>query len=125
VSEWVSDCVCEKERGGGSERKRGGVGRVLTAPLSRFASIVSHPTGVSAIAIATGFVHTCAIVAGGGVKCWGGNEYGQLGIGDITDKWSPADVPGAARANTLMVSLQCTRKQCQAAIPSASPICTA
>ncbi len=71
----------------------------------RSASLVSHHTGVSAIAIATGFGHTCAIVTGGSIKCWGANQYGQLGIGDTTDKWSPADVPGAARASTLMSSV--------------------
>ncbi len=71
----------------------------------RSASIFSHLSGVSAIAIAAGGGHTCAIVAGGGVKCWGVNEYGQLGIGNTTDKWSPVDVPGAARESTLMSSV--------------------
>lgn len=32
-------------------------------------------------AIATGDSHACAIVAGGGLKCWGLNHLGQLGIG--------------------------------------------
>jgi hypothetical protein len=50
--------------------------------------------GVSAFAIALGHMHTCAIVSGGGVKCWGKNENGQLGIGSTTDATSPADVEG-------------------------------
>ena len=38
----------------------------------------------SAIAITAGFYHTCAILVGGGVKCWGRGDYGQLGY-DSTD----------------------------------------
>ncbi len=59
-------------------------------------TIQSNPSlsGVSAIAIALGFHHTCVIVTGGGVKCWGGNWVGQLGIGSTSDQYSPTDVPG-------------------------------
>ncbi len=55
------------------------------------------PAGLSAIAIAAGSYHTCAIAAGGGVKCWGGNWYGQLGIGSNENQNRPADVTGTAR----------------------------
>jgi alpha-tubulin suppressor-like RCC1 family protein len=48
--------------------------------------------GISATAIAVGFDHTCAIVTGGGVKCWGRNDFGQLGIGSTTRQNSPVDV---------------------------------
>ena len=41
----------------------------------------AHSPGVSAIAIALGSYHTCAIVKGGNVLCWGENYLGQLGIG--------------------------------------------
>ena len=50
------------------------------------------------IAIALGSSHTCAIATGGGVKCWGRNEFGQLGIGSTTDQYSPVDVAGAEGA---------------------------
>jgi cysteine-rich repeat protein len=31
--------------------------------------------------LAAGSTHTCALLTAGNVRCWGGNEYGQLGLG--------------------------------------------
>ena len=55
------------------------------------------PSGLSAVGIAAGYHHTCAITIVGGVKCWGYNGYGQLGIGSTSNQYSPVDVPGARR----------------------------
>mgnify|MGYP002681681201 FL=1 len=35
--------------------------------------------GQTALAIAAGENHTCALLASGGVACWGWNYYGQAG----------------------------------------------
>ena len=39
-----------------------------------------------ATAVAGGYYHTCAIVTGGALRCWGYNALGQLGDGTTTDR---------------------------------------
>lgn len=48
--------------------------------------------------VAIGLAHTCAITQGGGVKCWGRNADGQLGIPTLADAESPVDVSGITNA---------------------------
>jgi alpha-tubulin suppressor-like RCC1 family protein len=43
--------------------------------------------------IAPGGRHTCALIDGGQVKCWGDNEFGQLGLEDIVVRgMNPGDL---------------------------------
>jgi alpha-tubulin suppressor-like RCC1 family protein len=49
--------------------------------------------GSVALVLAGGY-HTCALLNVGGVICWGGNGYGQLGVGDTNDRNSPTGVTG-------------------------------
>jgi alpha-tubulin suppressor-like RCC1 family protein len=42
-------------------------------------------TGGSATAITTGGSHTCAVLTGGSVRCWGLGDNGRLGYGDRRD----------------------------------------
>jgi len=51
--------------------------------------------GGSAAAISSGRMHTCALLTNGSVKCWGYNNYGQLGLGNtdnVGDNETPASV---------------------------------
>ena len=42
-------------------------------------------TGRTATAIAAGYYHSCALLDNASVKCWGNNQFGQLGINNTTN----------------------------------------
>ncbi len=55
--------------------------------------------------IATGANHTCALQSEGTVTCWGFNESGQLGTGEITSSITPVAVTGGALANKTVTQI--------------------
>ncbi len=63
---------------------------------------VALPAGLAPQALALGRRHSCALVAGGRVFCWGDGSDGQLGAGEgIRTSAAPLEVPGVAGARAL------------------------
>jgi len=75
-------------------------GRNLEGQLGNGSNTSSKvPVDVSGLsssvnAISAGGYHSCALMASGGVKCWGYNYYGELGNGNNDGSNVPVDVSG-------------------------------
>jgi alpha-tubulin suppressor-like RCC1 family protein len=65
----------------------------------------SIPVAVSGISTATaisgGGHHTCALLADATVKCWGYNNYGQLGRGDQASSNVPVQASGLSGVTSI------------------------
>ena len=89
--------------GDGSVRCWGsnGNGRLGTGSTG---GIVTEPTRVGGlddavgIGIGAGGAHTCAVLEGGTVRCWGANGSGQLGDGSTVGAAAPVTVSGISTA---------------------------
>ena len=62
-----------------------------STPVRVLDSAGSTTSLANIVSIAAGHVHTCAVIMGGTVKCWGRNLDGQLGDGSTTDSNIPKD----------------------------------
>ena len=62
---------------------------VNTSPAVNVKGLTSGVT-----AITSGIMHSCALLSSGSVKCWGANNYGQLGDGTTSNRNEPAQVSG-------------------------------
>jgi alpha-tubulin suppressor-like RCC1 family protein len=73
----------------------GQLGNNSTASTNAGATVAVSGIASGMTSLASGGYHTCAVVAGA-EKCWGDNEFGELGIGSLTDSHVPAAVGGLA-----------------------------
>jgi len=65
------------------------------SPSGIFAPPTAVVTGItSAIALTSGAEHSCALLPGGRVQCWGRGLHGRLGNGTTTDTFTPVSVVG-------------------------------
>ena len=55
----------------------------------------------TATSVALGGVHSCAVLTGGAIKCWGENNAGQLGDGTTTSDGWAVDVSGITTATSI------------------------
>ncbi len=72
--------------------------------------------GRTATQIATGSLHSCALLNNGSVKCWGNNGFGRLGLGDtdhrgnepneMGDSLPAIDLGGGRTATQIAISVR-------------------
>lgn len=76
-----------------------------TTSLPQFVSEIriercAHPPS-RAIRIASGSLHSCAVLEDGSLWCWGSNEHGQLGDGTTENRSSPVRVRDLAAVERI------------------------
>lgn len=68
--------------------------RVMVVPTR-----VENLKAVTSVSVSS--AHACAVLAGGSVRCWGDNRWGQLGDGTTTERKAPVAVRGISGATQV------------------------
>lgn len=79
------------------------------SPDNQLSPVVVSGLTTGVRSIASGAYHSCALLDNGTVRCWGQNDYGELGDGSTTDRTTPVQV--ASLANVVKISAG-TRHTC-------------
>jgi alpha-tubulin suppressor-like RCC1 family protein len=85
---------------GGEGRLGDGTHNTRYTPVEVIGLLVPPPSNTMNV-IALGGDHSCALLMGGTVKCWGSNDNGQLGDGTTTPSVTPVDVSGITTATSI------------------------
>jgi len=64
----------------------------ITAGVIATVPVDVEGLGSEVISVTAGYRHSCAVIATGGVRCWGRNQFGQIGDGSTNANWTPVDV---------------------------------
>ncbi|WP_394842965.1 hypothetical protein LZC95_38600 [Pendulispora brunnea] len=75
------------------EAAYGRLGRSSTSSVPGWYPSRVYALGPGVVTVSAGGFHTCAVLSGG-IKCWGYNGSGQLGIGTTENSPGPAPVTG-------------------------------
>jgi alpha-tubulin suppressor-like RCC1 family protein len=84
----------------------GQVGDNTTTMRTSPVDVTGLASGV--VAVSAGGSHTCALVSGGTMKCWGANTQGQLGDGSTAQSLTPVAVTGVTNAAEISAGGQHT-----------------
>lgn len=75
-----------------------------TAGTESQTAFTATATALHALDVTVGYDHVCAILTDQRPVCWGGNYYGELGVGDFTSRSTPTAVEGLDAALQIVAS---------------------
>ena len=83
-------------------------GQLGNGPTDNYFVPSSYVNGLSSnvATIAAGADHTCAVTISGAVKCWGRNDFGEVGDGSNLVRYTPVDVTGLSGGISTVVAGQ-------------------